>query len=61
MPKTWRREPTSKCSDTDNRGSDNREPTVLQIGMDFLEEEITAFKEYVQSVDVVAFNKLKGS
>ena len=31
---------------------------ILQIGTDFLEEEITAFEEYVQSVDVVAFNKL---
>ena len=30
----------------------------FQIGMDFLEEEITAFEEYIQSVDVVAFNKL---
>ena len=30
VPKTWRRELTSKSLDTDNRGSDNREPTVPQ-------------------------------
>ena len=29
-PKTWRREPMFKCPDTDNWGSDNREPTVTQ-------------------------------
>ena len=29
VPKTWQREPTSKCLDTDNQGSDNQEPTVL--------------------------------
>ena len=26
LPKTWRLEPTSKRSDTDNRGADNRQP-----------------------------------
>ena len=29
--KTWRHQMTSKCSDTDNRGSGNREPTVLNV------------------------------
>jgi elongation factor 1-beta len=29
-----------------------------KIGTDFLEEEITAFEDLVQSVDVVSFNKL---
>lgn len=30
----------------------------LQIGTDFLEEEITKFEDLVQSVDVAAFNKV---
>ena len=29
-----------------------------KVGTDFLEESITAFEDYVQSVDVVAFNKV---
>ena len=29
--KTWRPEPKSKCPDTDNRCSDNRELTVLVL------------------------------
>ena len=29
-----------------------------KVGTDFLEETITAFEDYVQSVDVVAFNKV---
>jgi elongation factor 1-beta len=29
-----------------------------KVGTDFLEEEITAFEDYVQSVDVAAFNKI---
>jgi len=29
-----------------------------KVGTDFLEEEITALEEYVQSVDVAAFNKI---
>ena len=29
-----------------------------KIGTDFLEESITAFEDYVQSVDVAAFNKI---
>ncbi|XP_033121442.1 elongation factor 1-delta-like isoform X2 [Anneissia japonica] len=29
-----------------------------KVGTDFLEEEITALEDYVQSVDVVAFNKI---
>ena len=29
-----------------------------KIGTDFLEENITAFEEFVQSVDVAAFNKI---
>jgi len=29
-----------------------------KVGTDFLEEEITAFDEYIQSVDVAAFNKV---
>ncbi|KAH3783326.1 elongation factor 1-beta-like [Dreissena polymorpha] len=29
-----------------------------KVGTDFLEEEITAFESHVQSVDVVAFNKI---
>lgn len=29
-----------------------------KIGTDFLEEAITAFDDYVQSVDIAAFNKL---
>jgi len=29
-----------------------------KVGTDFLEEEITAFEDYIQSVDVAAFNKI---
>ncbi|KAJ7352828.1 Elongation factor 1-delta [Desmophyllum pertusum] len=29
-----------------------------KVGTDFLEEEITAFEDFVQSVDIAAFNKL---
>jgi translation elongation factor EF-1beta len=29
-----------------------------KVGTDFLEESITAFEDHVQSVDVVAFNKI---
>uniref|UniRef100_H2YHW6 Translation elongation factor EF1B beta/delta subunit guanine nucleotide exchange domain-containing protein n=1 Tax=Ciona savignyi TaxID=51511 RepID=H2YHW6_CIOSA len=29
-----------------------------KVGTDFLEEEITAFDEYIQSVDIAAFNKI---
>ena len=29
-----------------------------KVGTDFLEEEITAFEDYVQSVDIAAFNKI---
>ncbi len=29
-----------------------------KVGTDFLEEAITAFEDYVQSVDVAAFNKI---
>lgn len=29
-----------------------------KVGIDFLEEEITKFEDFVQSVDVVAFNKV---
>jgi len=29
-----------------------------KVGTDFLEEEITAIEDYVQSVDIVAFNKI---
>ena len=29
-----------------------------KVGTDFLEEEITKFEDYVQSVDVAAFNKI---
>merc|ERR1712045_468736 len=29
-----------------------------KVGTDYLEEEITAFEDYVQSVDVAAFNKI---
>ena len=31
---------------------------ILQVGTDFLEEAITAFEDYVQSVDIAAFNKI---
>lgn len=31
---------------------------VAQVGTDFLEEEIMKFEDYVQSVDVAAFNKI---
>ena len=30
----------------------------FQVGTDFLEEEITGFEDHVQSVDIVAFNKV---
>ena len=33
-------------------------PLLLQVGTDFLEEEITKFEDLVQSVDVAAFNKV---
>ena len=29
-----------------------------KVGTDFLEEAITGFEEYVQSIDVAAFNKI---
>ncbi len=29
-----------------------------KVGTDFLEEEITKFEDFVQSVDVAAFNKI---
>merc|ERR1711893_42949 len=29
-----------------------------KVGTDFLEEEITKFEDYVQSVDIAAFNKI---
>merc|ERR1712055_227058 len=29
-----------------------------KVGTDFLEEEITQFSDYIQSVDVAAFNKI---
>ena len=29
-----------------------------QIGTDFLEEQISAFEDHVQSVDIAAFNKV---
>ena len=29
-----------------------------KVGTDMLEEQITAFDEYVQSMDVAAFNKI---
>lgn len=31
---------------------------VFQVGTDILEENITAFDDYVQSMDVAAFNKI---
>ena len=31
---------------------------LTQVGTDFLEESITAFEDYVQSVDIAAFNKI---
>ena len=31
---------------------------TLQISTDFLEEEITGFEDYVQSMDIAAFNKI---
>jgi len=30
----------------------------VQVGTDFLEEEITKFEDLVQSVDIAAFNKI---
>lgn len=30
----------------------------LQVGTDILEEQITAFEDFVQSMDVAAFNKI---
>ena len=30
----------------------------LQVGTDFLEEEITKFEDLIQSVDIAAFNKI---
>ena len=29
-----------------------------QVGTDFLEEEIMKFEDYVQSIDIAAFNKI---
>jgi len=29
-----------------------------KVGTDFLEEKITEFEDYVQSVDIAAFNKI---
>ena len=29
-----------------------------KIGTDWLEEQLTGFEDYVQSVDIVAFNKI---
>jgi translation elongation factor EF-1beta len=29
-----------------------------KVGVDLLEEQITAFEDHVQSVDVAAFNKI---
>ncbi len=29
-----------------------------KVGVDFLEEEITKFEDFVQSVDIAAFNKI---
>ena len=29
-----------------------------KVGTDFLEEEITSFEDFVQSVDITAFNKI---
>lgn len=31
---------------------------IIQVGVDFLEESITAFEDCVQSVDIAAFNKI---
>ena len=31
---------------------------VVQVGTDFLEEEITKFEDIIQSVDIAAFNKI---
>lgn len=31
---------------------------VFQVGTDILEEKITAFEDFVQSMDVAAFNKI---
>ncbi len=33
-------------------------PVGCQVGTDILEEQITAFEDYVQSMDVAAFNKI---
>lgn len=33
-------------------------PFTTQVGVDFLEEAITAFEDCVQSVDIAAFNKI---
>lgn len=30
----------------------------IQVGTDILEEKITAFEDFVQSMDVAAFNKI---
>ena len=32
--------------------------SCFQVGTDFLEDEITGIEEHVQSMDVVAFNKV---
>lgn len=31
---------------------------LFQVGTDILEEQITGFEDYVQSMDVAAFNKI---
>ena len=50
-----RQEITLKC---DYCYSPPLPPLHIQIGTDFLEEEITAFEDIVQSVDIAAFNKV---
>lgn len=32
--------------------------SLFQVGTDMLEEEITKFEEFVQSVDIASFNKI---
>lgn len=36
----------------------NHQISSFQVGTDFLEEKICEFEDYVQSVDVVSFNKI---
>lgn len=55
-----------QCRDTSSRSGHSSHvsspgrpaPLPLQVGTDFLEEEITKFEDLVQSVDVAAFNKV---